>query len=260
MIATALLLRPKIPERETFDEEALLDLVESIQATGLVQPIIVRAEGACYRVIAGDRRLAACRALELPEVQCVIRPPNDLPDFAITAAENTGREEVNPAEEARYFMRLLVEECGNDMDRLSAGLRKTREYIDGRLALLAGDPLVLQALAEGAISIGVSQEMNKVNDPAHRRMLLEVCIKQGAAVRQARQWRIDDNLMTAGAPVPEVTQEPAGVTDRPAPITTMTCLFCGDSEDAWDMEILYAHRRCRKIKEREAAAAQPAAG
>jgi ParB family transcriptional regulator, chromosome partitioning protein len=254
MIETTRLLRPKIPSRETFDESALADLVESVTACGrILEPLLVRPEGDLYRVAAGDRRLAVARALSLPRVPCMIMT-DDLPSETVTEHENGPREPVNPAEQARYYHRLLTEVCANDMDKLCALIRKGRSYVDGRLVLMKGDPDVFSALADNAIPIGVAYELNKVTDASHRTMLLDVCVTQGAGVRQAREWRIQDNLMTADAPyaAPEFTHE--GVIDRPPVITTMNCLFCGESDDAWDMELLYVHRRCRRIKDREAAA------
>jgi ParB/RepB/Spo0J family partition protein len=260
MIETARLLRPKIPARETFDEETMGELVQSIASVGIILPLVVRREGELYRVIDGDRRRAAAIALELPECPCVVRQPEAIRDFALTIGANQGREDMNPAEEARYYMRLLEEEFSGDIEQLSVGVRKSIDYINSRLVLLRGDPLVLQALAEGSIPMAVANELNKVTTPANRLVLLDVCIKQGASARMAREWRIQDNQMMAGAPAVLPAQEPAGVAALPAPVTTMSCLFCGDSDETWDMEIIYVHRRCRKLQDRLAAASQPAAG
>jgi len=252
-VETALLLRPKIPERETFDDERMGELVTSIQAVGILHPLIVRPEGKYFRVLAGDRRRAAALALGLAQVPVRIWPENGVPNFAITAHENTGGEDVNPIEEGRYFERLLEEECGGDIELLAQGVRKHEGYINSRLSLLKGDPLVVQALAEDAISMGAAEELQKITHPPYRRLCLEVTIKQGAGVRQVREWRVLYNNMAAEGALAVPDQPPMGVAALPPPTTSVRCLFCHRDDDQHEMEIIYVHRSCMKVQERQAA-------
>src|SRR5713101_9360677 len=114
-VETARVLPPLNPARETFSEEALADLVASIPVVGIINPLTVEQEGENFRVHAGHRRLVAAQALSLPVVPCMIYAPGCAPGTAIKHHENKARESLNPAEEARYFHRVLESECGGDV-------------------------------------------------------------------------------------------------------------------------------------------------
>lgn len=242
-----LILEPARAARETFGEQELESLIQSIKAVGLIEPIVVQAEGENYRVHAGHRRLVACRALGYERVACIIRPAGELLGEAFKAHENLFREDLNPAQEARYLAEMLETLGEGDMDILAAKLKLGRAYIDGRLQLLRGDPRILEALGANTISVGVAQELNKVKDPAVRFMYLDAAMQGGASINMVRDWRVraNANASLAGtefAPAPD-----AGPLEPVPAIATMTCFLCRDASDPWELEVLYAHKRCRKI-------------
>ena len=238
---------PAAPSRATLDERKLEDLIESIAAVGLLEPLIVQATGERWRVLAGHRRLLACRALQLATVPCVVRQPGPVSSQAVTMHENAYREDLNPAEEAAFFSRLLDTEAEGDVDKLCELLRVNRGYVEGRLALHAGDQRVLAELADGRITIGVARELNLVQDAGIRLSYLDAAAKGGASVTMVKEWRIKANILHGDQSPVSADQLPAGGVERVPPELHMECFLCQDASDYYDMELLYVHRRCRKI-------------
>ena len=239
--------------RETFDEVKLEELIESITAVGIINALVVKPVGARFEVIAGHRRLICAKAVGLPLVKCRVWANGGPSPEAIKAHENYFREDLNPAEEARYLGRVLETECGGDVDNLVAMVRQSRPYVEGRLILLQGDPTVLDALSAGLVSIGVAHELNKVQDASRRAMYLEAATAGGASVRMVRDWRVQGNAMDATA-----RGDTAAADDQVNPIAhiepyVMRCFACKSSEDVHEMEVTYLHKTCRRMIERQAA-------
>ena len=228
------------------DEDALHELTSSIQVVGLIEPLIGEEEGSKVRVHAGHRRLIAARAAGLLRVPCNVYPAGCVDGEAIKEHENMGREELNPADQAKYYGRLLETRCGGDVDRLCAMVKKERSYVEGRLLLLLGDGNILQALSDRAISIGVANELNKVKDRGHRLAYLDAAMQGGASVRMVRDWRIQANQVEPGEAV-DLTPAPlAGVAAQPQEVFRMVCCCCDGDEEPYSMELVYVHRFCKK--------------
>jgi ParB family chromosome partitioning protein len=103
---------PHAPVRTAMDEEKLVELANSIKLHGLIQPITVRKVGPRYEVIAGHRRLKACRRAGVALVPSIVREVNDAKADELRMAENLYREDVNPVDEARYIRRMIdVHKC-----------------------------------------------------------------------------------------------------------------------------------------------------
>jgi len=151
---------PALASRETVDERALEELAQSIARVGLIQAIGVRRCGARYQVVYGHRRFLACQMIGTPTIECVIVGDGDVSPEALKIIENAEREAVNPAEEAAMLHTLLANDCGGDTDVLARLLHRSREYVESRLLLLAGDRDVLAALRAGKITLSVARELN----------------------------------------------------------------------------------------------------
>jgi ParB/RepB/Spo0J family partition protein len=227
--------------------------MDSIRAIGeIMEPLIVHPEDAFFRVDAGHRRLLCARALKLALVPCLIRHNSKISGEALKLHENYFREDLNAAEEARYLSGLLEAECGGDVDRLVELVKRPRDYVEGRLILMQGDPAVLEALAGSVLSIGVAHELNRVEDPSRRQMLLEAAAQGGATVRMVRDWRIQGNFQDAEMRGVE-NGIPPPATPAPAPEPyRMECFLCGGTGDAWELEMLHVHKSCRAVAARQA--------
>ena len=95
--------------RKQFDEDALLELSESIKQYGILQPLLVSDKGSYYEIIAGERRWRAAKLAGLKEVPVIIKEFNDQQVVEISLIENIQREDLNPIEEAMAYKRLIDE-------------------------------------------------------------------------------------------------------------------------------------------------------
>ena len=95
-------------DRQAFDQVALEELSESIRAHGLVQPITIRPmPDGHYQIVAGERRWRACKLLTWHEIPAIVRDLDDEAASAIMLAENIGRKDLNPIEEANAYHRRM---------------------------------------------------------------------------------------------------------------------------------------------------------
>src|SRR5262245_28354210 len=118
--------------RKHFSEEALADLAASIQARGLLQPIVVRRTTEGYRLLAGERRFRAATLAGLDRVPALIREGDD--DLEIALIENLQREDLSPLEEAEA-LGMLIERHGYSHREVADLLGKSRPYVSNTLAL-----------------------------------------------------------------------------------------------------------------------------
>jgi ParB family chromosome partitioning protein len=195
---------PALPMREVMDSRKLDQLAESIRRLGVLQPIRLRAkDGGRFEIVSGHRRYMASRMAGLTSIPAVMHTV-DATMVAARVAENLDREDVNPKEEAVYFAELYAQN-GEDVDQVVALVGRPRQYIEERLNLLRGDPVVLEALGRGDITLGLATELNRFASEDARRYHLEYAIRTGASVRQMREWRAQANVraeLAAAAPPP----------------------------------------------------------
>jgi ParB/RepB/Spo0J family partition protein len=246
LIPLELIDPPARPIRESFDQEAMEELVQSIRSVGVLQPITVEEHDGRYRIIAGHRRYLAAGRAGLKAIPALIRDTRQLSAVAVTAHENAFREDVNPAEEAVYLSQLLENEAGGDVDRLCQITRLSRNYVETRLQLLRGDPDVFEAVRQRRISMAVARELNKVKDRGYRMMYLDAAIRGGATARTVMEWRIQSEAIAAAEP-PQLTPAQAPQPEQAPVVTSPRCIFCDSDDEAWNMDFVPMHRRCRHI-------------
>lgn len=250
-ISVYLLLDPELPAREIFDEVKLQELILSIKQFGIIEPLIVFPDGERYRVAAGHRRLIASRALELATVPCRVYPNGASVAEALKHHENKIREDLNAADEARHFERLLDSQCDGDVDELVKLVGETRGYVEERLLLIKGDPRIFEALKDNVIGIGVARELNLVKDSSRRMMYLDAAMRGGASISMVRQWRMQGNAQDEQFPNGVALSAPLETTGLVKPQGTQpVCIFCTSDEDQWEMEIMFVHRSCVRREER----------
>src|SRR5690606_12261109 len=112
--------------RTKFDEEALMELSESIKLQGLIQPMTVReAAHGTYQLISGERRLMASKLAGLTEIPAYVRTANDQQMLEMALFENIQRENLNAIEVALSFQRM-IEECNLKQEELGERVSKNR--------------------------------------------------------------------------------------------------------------------------------------
>lgn len=245
-----LLDEPEVPERETMEELELAELAANIAEVGLIKPLVVKPRGDRFEVVAGHRRLLACRLVKYTPVPCRVKVSSTVDPLAILIAENEHVERVNPIEEARFYQRVLDEMCGNDVDVLCIKLRRRREYVEDRLNLLRGHPTVVDALQAKRISIAVARELNKVTDAGRLLIYLDCAVNQGATARQVSEWRRESAMLPAIGAAPDTGDGVAGNYGAIAPTFKPECFFCQSDQFHHMMELVYLHGPCRSILER----------
>ncbi len=235
---------PEEPARETLDEAEFLELCQSITDVGLIEPIIVKDCGVDFEVVAGHRRTMACRAAGLRKVPCMIRRDPNVDDLAVMIAENVFREEWKPVEEARFYLRVLEQKAGGDVDKLCSIVKRDRGHVEGRILLLSGYPNVLAALEGGHISIAVSKLLNKCKDPNRLLILLDMAVQGGANARQVAEWVRDANGQEPIQLPPDDPEANALLAAQLAAASVRTCVICQSSEHPQIMETVDVHNIC----------------
>jgi ParB family chromosome partitioning protein len=166
--------------RRNFDTGAMDDLIASVKAHGVLQPILVRpVAGGRFEIIAGERRWRAAQAAGLHEMPAVVRSLDDRAAFEIALIENIQRSDLNAVEEARGYKRL-IEDFGHTQQVLSTIVGKSRSHVTNLLRLL-DLPDAVQAMVEaGTLAMGHARALIGAADPV---TLAQRVVSEGLSVR-----------------------------------------------------------------------------
>ena len=149
--------------RKQFNEDALLELSESIKQYGILQPLLVSNKKDYYEIIAGERRWRAAKIAGLKEVPVIVKEFNDQEIVEISLIENIQREDLNPIEEAMAYKRLL-EEFHMKQDEIADRVSRSRTAVTNSMRLLKLDERVQQMLIDDMISAGHARAILSVSD------------------------------------------------------------------------------------------------
>lgn len=172
--------------RQQFDDTELEELASSIRANGLLQPIVVRAKGAEYELVAGERRLRAAQRAGLQEIPAIVRQVGDHEALELALIENLQRSDLNPIEEARAYERLR-DEFGLTQEQIAARVGKRRSTIANALRLLRLPQDLQDELAAGRLTAGHARALLSVDSPEEQRRLAREFLRTGASVRDAER-------------------------------------------------------------------------
>ena len=149
--------------RKNFDEDALIELSESIKQHGVLQPILVQERKGYYEIIAGERRWRAAKLAGLKEVPVIIKKFTEQQIVEISLIENIQRENLNPIEEAIAYKRLLTE-FNLKQDEVAERVSKSRTAVTNSMRLLKLEERVQQMVIEGKISTGHARALLGIED------------------------------------------------------------------------------------------------
>ncbi len=188
--------------RRTFDEESLRELAESIRQVGVLQPIIVRKEGAEeYILVAGERRLRAAQMAGLERIPAIVRTPSEQQMLEMALIENLQREDINPIDAALAY-RHLMEEFGLTQEQVAQRVGKSVPAISNTLRLLQLPPYIQESIQSGLISEGHGRALLMVKDPVQQRQLWQQITTDGLSVRatelRARELRSPEQPVNPG--------------------------------------------------------------
>jgi len=211
MIAISSILIPEdIPNRDDGWDKQLTELIDSIKAIGQVQPILVSAlqtpteEGHEYELIAGQRRLEALKRLKnsIVKAVCISSKATKKDKFGTRVAENFGRENYSPLEEAT-LVRYAIEELGLSQQEVASTFGRTAGWVSQRVSALKQPEEVQKALEEGDIAFTHVREFSRVKDEDEKKKLLKHAKKEDASSFKERV----DEIVTGKKPQKKKTKK-----------------------------------------------------
>lgn len=150
--------------RKNFNEDALLELADSIKQYGVIQPLIVQKKTDHYEIIAGERRWRAAKMAGVKEIPVIIKDYTDQQVMEISLIENIQREDLNPIEEAMAYKNLM-EEFHLKQDEIAEKVSKSRTAVTNSMRLLKLDKRVQQMMIDDMISAGHARTLITIEDP-----------------------------------------------------------------------------------------------
>ena len=149
--------------RKQFDEDALLELAESIKQFGVLQPLLVQKKEDYYEIIAGERRWRASKLAGIKEIPVMVKDFSDQEAVEISLIENIQRENLNPIEEAAAYKRLM-EEFHLKQDTIAERVSKSRTAVTNSMRLLKLDERVQQMLIDEMLTTGHARALLAIED------------------------------------------------------------------------------------------------
>ncbi len=180
-------IRPNLnqPRAEIRDQD-LVELAASIEAHGVIQPLIVAREGDGYRLVVGERRWRAARLAGLPTVPAIVRDVAPQQMLELALVENVQREDLNPLEEAAAYCQL-IEEFGLTHEEVARRVGKSRAAVSNTLRLLGAATPVQAALLSGKISAGHARALLALEQHEAQVVTLKTVLRKGLNVRQTEE-------------------------------------------------------------------------
>lgn len=172
--------------RRNFEEDALLELADSIKQFGVLQPLIVRKRKDYYEIIAGERRWRAAKIAGVKEIPVIIKDYNEQEVVEIALIENIQRENLNPIEEAMAFKKLL-EEYHLKQDEVAERVSKSRTAVTNSMRLLKLNEKVQQMIIDDMISTGHARALLAIDDQEQQYILANKIFDEKLSVRETEK-------------------------------------------------------------------------
>ena len=172
--------------RRTFDEDALLELAESVKQHGVIQPLIVKKRDKYYEIIAGERRWRAAKMAGLKEIPVVIKDLSDQEIMEVALIENIQREDLNPIEEAQAYQRL-IKEYNYKQDELAERVSKSRVAVTNSMRLLKLDERVQKMIIDDMISAGHARALLAITDSEKQYTIAMKVFDEKLSVRETEK-------------------------------------------------------------------------
>ncbi len=196
--------------RKRFDERELEELAASIREHGVVAPILVRRDGARYRIVAGERRWRAAQRAGLREIPALVREASDREALELALVENLQRADLNAIEEAEAY-EALTRDHGLTQEAVAGRVGKDRSSVANALRLLKLPPEVREMVREARLEMGHARALLPLERPdAIRRAAAQVA-KEGLSVRATEA--LVRRLLKPGAARPGASRESPALRD-----------------------------------------------
>ncbi|NVM24124.1 MAG: ParB/RepB/Spo0J family partition protein [Desulfobacterales bacterium] len=208
------------------DDDEIIDLAGSIRRVGLLDPLCVSESGDGYMLIAGHRRLEACKRAGETIVPCLVKSGDEATRREITFAENFFRKDLTALEQAVAIANEF-KEGRMTIEQLAAGFRKTTDWVRRQIAICSWPQDVLEGIQTRKLSVAAASNLACITEDHYRQMLVRHAVDNGATARTTAAWlQAWKSLLP---PAEAIEQEPV---DPDAPAVPMVpqslCLVCHD--------------------------------
>ena len=233
---------PQDPMRDKLNEDSIYELLQSIKAVGLLQPITVVLRGSRYEVVAGHRRLAAHRMGAIPTISACVRSLASEEIDIAKVHENLYREDVNPAEEGK-FLALLRDKHGKTIAEIASSIKKSETYVRARLGVLELPDYMQSYIRSGSLGLSVAHWLVRITNERVRREYTEYAVRQGINALYAKAWYESyERGALAYNPVDQPPPDEAvgGASVEP----DIECIICGAETPLSEHLLGYFHAGC----------------
>ncbi|WP_294796743.1 ParB/RepB/Spo0J family partition protein [uncultured Fenollaria sp.] len=183
----AMVVPTEAQPRQSFKEDTIKELAESIEKNGLLQPIVVRPmAGGKYQIIAGERRYRAFKKLGRASIPAIVRDYEDEEVDKLQLVENVQREDLNPYDEAIAYLKLK-EKYGLKQDDIAKAVGKSRPYISNMTRLLSLEDEILEMLKNGEITVSHAKLILSVETKEERLKLAHKIKDAGLTVKKTEE-------------------------------------------------------------------------
>lgn len=172
--------------RKKFDEDALLELAESIRQYGILQPLIVQKKEDYYSIVAGERRWRAAKLAGVKEIPVIIKQLSKQEIMEISLIENIQREDLNPIEEAQAFKRLLTE-FHLKQDEVAERVSKSRTAVTNAMRLLKLNEKVQQMVIDEMLTTGHARALLGIEDQEQQYVIAQKIFDEKLSVRDTEK-------------------------------------------------------------------------
>lgn len=186
--------------RRTFPEESLVQLAQSIQEQGVLQPLLVAPGNfGRYLLVAGERRWRAARRAGLETVPCIVRSLSPAQQMEIALIENLQREDLNPLEVAQGIQSLM-KEFGYTQEQVARRLSKSRPAVANLLRLLSLPEEVMELIRQGVLTAGHARVLAGLDSAEEQLLLASEAVEKGYSVRQLEAVAAERKKAAAAKP------------------------------------------------------------
>ena len=200
------LIRPGEQQpRNTFDAAKLEELAQSIRATGIIQPLLVRRRGGLFELVAGERRWRAAQMAGLTRVPAIVREIPDENLLELALIENIQRQELNAIEEANAYRRL-IETLGLTQEEVAQRVGRDRTFITNYLRILKLPNEIQSLLEQEKLTFGHARALLGIADPQLQRRLAQRIHKNNWSVRETENRIRGLNTQKQPTVTPQVHQ------------------------------------------------------
>ena len=225
-IDVKLISEPEAAVRFAVNDESVQELADSIRKIGLIEPLIVKQNKGKFEIIAGHRRLTACRLAGIKKIKCIVVDVSEDEQETIKMHENTQRLNVSPVEQAVYFSYLLQKKKMKQSE-IAEMLNVSEGFVSQRLSIMSWHEELIAAVDESRISFSAARELSRITEEAALLSHLQQAVDHGVTPRVANIWW-QDWIKSQGADVGGEADRDHGNDTPTGGNTSFNCGLCGE--------------------------------